>query len=52
MRSVITRWCSTMGGTTSTARGPPPMGPAVPEAALGMLPVGVFGPWSRYTFAE
>jgi hypothetical protein len=28
------------------------MGPAVPEAALGMLPVGVFGPWSRYTFAE
>jgi hypothetical protein len=26
------------------------MGPAVPEAPLGMLPVGVLGHWSRYTF--
>jgi hypothetical protein len=24
----------------------------VPEAALGMLPVGVFGHWCRYTFLK
>jgi hypothetical protein len=38
MRSVSTLVLNHGRHGTSTAGGPPPMGPAVPEAPLGMLP--------------